>query len=145
MYKADGKRRIDREEAVLRLSAEGHGRAAIARQLGVSRRQVYRILAEPATAQNKRATVRAEFKAYGSRGPRVIAVANQKGGVGKTTTRCSSSISTRRATPRPVSGSIRFFVWVNKRDHWLSGQADMPAGHCAVHLANNARGWVGGG
>ena len=52
-----GKRRIDRE-AVLRLSAEGHGRAAIARQLGVSRRQVYRILAEPAPAQEKRATVR---------------------------------------------------------------------------------------
>jgi hypothetical protein len=28
--------------------------------------------------------------------------------------------------------NFRFFVWANERDHCLSGQADMPAGH-VVH------------
>ncbi len=43
---AGGQRRIDREE-VRRLSAEGEGPSDISRQLGISRRQVYRILDEP--------------------------------------------------------------------------------------------------
>ena len=44
-----GKRRIDRER-VRRLAAEGSGPSEIGRQLGISRRQVYRILAEDVSA-----------------------------------------------------------------------------------------------
>jgi len=40
-----GKRRIHRD-AVHRLAGDGHGPSAIGRQLGISRRQVYRILEE---------------------------------------------------------------------------------------------------
>ena len=40
-----GKRRIDRD-AVHRLAGDGHGPSEIGRQLGISRRQVYRILDE---------------------------------------------------------------------------------------------------
>jgi DNA invertase Pin-like site-specific DNA recombinase len=41
-----GKRRIDRD-GVRRLAADGHGPTEIGRQLGISRRQVYRIFEEP--------------------------------------------------------------------------------------------------
>ena len=43
-----GKRRIDRDRVHL-LTTEGRGPSQIARQIGISRRQVYRILGEPSS------------------------------------------------------------------------------------------------
>jgi DNA invertase Pin-like site-specific DNA recombinase len=51
---AGGKRRIDRD-GVHSLAADGHGPSEIGRQLGISRRQVYRIL-EEATHERKPST-----------------------------------------------------------------------------------------